>query len=112
MAINPIRREIVPTPGIQLVPHLEDIESLNQRAVLGEPERLEITKLSVSALAHCTDRYSALASGAAVGRGVGPLVVRHSGRTDIEQLSDLAGVRAADRAPPTGLLCSTWHSSP
>ena len=53
-------------------PVLLDIEELNQRARSGE---LDLTKLSFGAAAAAGDRYRLLRSGAALGNGVGPLVV-------------------------------------
>lgn len=53
-------------------PVLLDIEELNQRAHQGE---FDLTKLSVGAFAAVGNRYSLLRSGAALGKGVGPLVV-------------------------------------
>jgi 1,4-dihydroxy-6-naphthoate synthase len=53
-------------------PVLLDIEELNQRAHRGE---FDLTKLSVGAFASVGDRYRLLRSGAALGHGVGPLVV-------------------------------------
>ena len=51
---------------------LLDIEELNRRARKGA---YDLTKLSVGAFAGVGDRYRMLRSGAALGRGVGPLVV-------------------------------------
>lgn len=58
-------------------PVLLDIEELNRRAHTGA---FALTKLSVGAFASVGDRYEMLRSGAALGRGVGPLVVarRHA----------------------------------
>lgn len=67
----------VVVPGVDFVPMLGDIEELNLRAE--GPDPLPITKLSVGALARVCDRYSVLSSGAALGRGVGPLVVAAPG---------------------------------
>ena len=53
-------------------PVLLDIEELNRRAHTGA---FELTKLSVGAFAGVGDRYRMLRSGAALGHGVGPLVV-------------------------------------
>ena len=53
-------------------PVLLDIEELNRRAHHGE---FHLTKLSVGAFAAVGDRYRLLRSGAALGEGVGPLVV-------------------------------------
>ena len=66
-------------------PVLLDIEELNRRAHAGE---LDLTKLSFGAVAGVGDRYRLLRSGAALGRGVGPLVVAR------EKLQ-LAGARIA-----------------
>jgi 1,4-dihydroxy-6-naphthoate synthase len=53
-------------------PVLLDIEELNRRAHDGA---FDLTKLSVGAFAAVGDRYALLRSGAALGKGVGPLVV-------------------------------------
>ena len=53
-------------------PALHDIEELN---VLAREGRYELTKLSFGALAGLRDIYTLLRSGAALGRGCGPLVV-------------------------------------
>jgi len=53
-------------------PVLLDIEELNRRAHEGA---FDLTKLSVGAFAGVGDRYRLLRSGAALGEGVGPLVV-------------------------------------
>jgi len=66
-------------------PVLLDIEELNQRARRGE---LELTKLSFGAFGAVGERYRLLRSGAALGRGVGPLVVAREQRP-------LAGARIA-----------------
>ncbi len=54
------------------IPALHDIEELN---VLAREGRYELTKLSFGALAGLRDSYTLLRSGAALGRGCGPLVV-------------------------------------
>lgn len=61
---------------------LEDVETLNQQARTG---MLDISKLSFAALGHLQDKYGLLRSGAALGRGCGPLVVARPG-TKITQL--------------------------
>ncbi len=58
-------------------PVLRDIEELNRRAHAGE---LDLTKLSVGAFAGVGERYRLLRSGAALGHGVGPLVVAREPR--------------------------------
>lgn len=53
-------------------PYLEDVETLNSWAMKG---RLDVTKLSFHALGHVLDEYCVLATGSALGRGCGPLLV-------------------------------------
>jgi 1,4-dihydroxy-6-naphthoate synthase len=57
---------------VRITPVMADIEELNRRAHGGE---LPLTKLSFGALAQLRDTYEPLRAGAALGRGVGPLVV-------------------------------------
>jgi 1,4-dihydroxy-6-naphthoate synthase len=58
--------------SLSIRPVLLDIEELNRRAHDGA---FDLTKLSVGAFAAVGDRYALLRSGAALGKGVGPLVV-------------------------------------
>lgn len=53
-------------------PFLEDVETLNEWAL---ESKLDVTKLSFSALGHVLDDYVMLTAGAALGRGCGPLLV-------------------------------------
>lgn len=70
-AFHALVHGLVPAP-FEVEPVLLDIEELNRRAGGAE---LELTKLSFGAAAAAGDRYRLLRSGAALGRGVGPLVV-------------------------------------
>ena len=55
---------------------LQDIETLNQRALRGE---LDVTAVSIHAYAYLTDRYTLLPHGASMGDRYGPrLVARHA----------------------------------
>jgi 5,8-dihydroxy-2-naphthoate synthase len=60
------------TGGLRFVHQLEDIETLNQRALRGE---LEVSAVSIHALAYLADRYALLASGASMGDQYGPTLV-------------------------------------
>jgi 1,4-dihydroxy-6-naphthoate synthase len=51
---------------------LEDIQSLNQRAMRGE---YELTAISYHAYPYVADKYMLMASGSSVGDGYGPMVV-------------------------------------
>ena len=62
----------VSIPGYKVVHHLEDIQSLNERAFKSE---FEITAVSAHAYAHLMDKYWVLRCGASVGRGYGPILV-------------------------------------
>ncbi|RUM41782.1 MAG: 1,4-dihydroxy-6-naphthoate synthase [Desulfobulbus sp.] len=67
----------IPLHNLQLsVPVLDDVETLNTWALSA---KLDITKLSFHALGHVRDSYSMLSSGAALGRGCGPLLVARNG---------------------------------
>lgn len=63
---------------VRVTPVLLDIEELNRRAHDGA---FEFTKLSVGAFASVGNRYRLLRSGAALGHGVGPLVVTREPRS-------------------------------
>ncbi|HSO19826.1 MAG TPA: 1,4-dihydroxy-6-naphthoate synthase [Desulfosarcina sp.] len=63
---------------------LADVETLNQAA---RTETFDISKLSFAAIGHLQDRYGLLRSGAALGRGCGPLIVARKGF----RLADLDG---------------------
>ncbi|MGE3844353.1 MAG: 1,4-dihydroxy-6-naphthoate synthase [Vicinamibacterales bacterium] len=75
-AFHALVKGLVPVP-CPVRPVLLDIEELNRRAVTGE---FDLTKLSIGALATVGPRYRLLRSGAALGRGVGPLVVAREAR--------------------------------
>ena len=70
-AFHALAHGLVDAP-FRVRPVLLDIEELNRRAHHGE---FDLTKLSVGAFAAVGDRYRLLRSGAALGHGVGPLVV-------------------------------------
>jgi 1,4-dihydroxy-6-naphthoate synthase len=72
------------TGGLRFVHQLEDIETLNQRALRGE---LEVSAVSIHAFAHLTDRYALLASGSSMGDRYGPTLVARNPLS----LNDLKG---------------------
>lgn len=75
---------------------LADIEELNRRATGPEASRLDVTKLSVPALAAVTGDYAVLDAGSALGFGCGPLVLRRSD----DPRATLADMRSARVAIP------------
>jgi 1,4-dihydroxy-6-naphthoate synthase len=61
---------------------LQDIETLNRRAMRGE---LEVSAVSIHAYAHLLDKYALLPSGCSMGDRYGPMVVAR-GPLTVEQL--------------------------
>lgn len=64
----------IDTEGLTFVPVIEDVESLNKKAL---DAQLDITKLSYHAFAHLTHLYKLLNAGSALGFGVGPLLIKN-----------------------------------
>src|SRR5688500_7595950 len=62
----------IDTGDIRYVHELQDIETLNQRAMRGE---LEVTAVSIHAYAYLSDRYALLPHGASMGDKYGPRLV-------------------------------------
>jgi 1,4-dihydroxy-6-naphthoate synthase len=62
----------VGAPGLEFMHVLEDIQSLNQRALRGE---YEVSAVSFHAYAYLAHRYALLPHGASMGDGYGPMVV-------------------------------------
>ena len=58
--------------GYQFEHRLEDIQTLNERALRGE---LDISAISIHAYAYVSDRYALLPCGASMGDGYGPMLV-------------------------------------
>src|SRR5678809_1260403 len=87
----------IDTQGLTYVHELQDIETLNGRAMRGE---LEVTAVSIHAYAYLTDRYMLLPHGASMGDQYGPRLVARTART----LDDLSGARIA----VPGLMTSAY----
>src|SRR5579862_4309140 len=62
----------IDTPGFDFEPVLEDVETLNKWALQG---KLDMTKISFGVLPLLSGKYELLDSGAALGKGVGPLLI-------------------------------------
>ena len=74
--------------GFEIEQVLQDIESLNQRALRGD---LEVTAISAGAYPGLADQYRIMACGASVGRNYGPIVIS----TSKLRAGDLAGKTVA-----------------
>jgi 1,4-dihydroxy-6-naphthoate synthase len=62
----------IPTGNLKFVHELQDIETLNRRALKGE---LEVTAVSIHAYSFLLDRYALLPTGCSMGDKYGPMVV-------------------------------------
>lgn len=78
----------IDTDGLEYVHELQDIETLNQRALRGE---LEVSAVSIHAYAYLADRYALLPHGSSMGDRYGPRIVAREPRTR----DGLAGTRVA-----------------
>jgi 1,4-dihydroxy-6-naphthoate synthase len=76
------------TGDLEFRHELQDIETLNRRALRGE---LEVTAVSIHAYAHLLDKYALLPSGCSMGDKYGPMVVSRQRMT----VRDLRGTRIA-----------------
>lgn len=84
----------IDTEGLTYVHELQDIETLNQRALRGE---LEVTAVSIHAYAYLSDRYALLPHGASMGDRYGPRLVA---KTPMSR-ADIKGKRIAIPGPLT-----------
>src|SRR5688500_17197436 len=75
----------IDTGDLQFQHQLQDIETLNRRALRGE---LEVTAVSLHAYAHLLDKYALLPSGCSMGDRYGPMVVARRGLT-VDQLKSV-----------------------
>ena len=67
-----------PTPGYHFVHELQDIETLNHRAMNQE---LEVSAVSIHAFPDISEHYSLMNCGASMGEGYGPMIVCKEGVT-------------------------------
>ncbi|MBI4548263.1 MAG: ABC transporter substrate-binding protein [Ignavibacteriae bacterium] len=80
--------------GIRIEHFLEDIQSLNQRAMKAE---LEVTAISAHAFPFVADKYCIMRTGASMGEGYGPVIISRK----YETLSELKGKIVATPGPLT-----------
>ena len=84
----------IDTGNLRYVHELQDIESLNQRALKAE---LEVTAVSIHAYAYLTDRYALLPHGSSMGDRYGPRLVARAPMSR----ADVRGKRIAIPGPLT-----------
>ncbi len=83
--------------GVRIEHMLEDIQSLNERAMRAE---LEVTAISAHAFPYVADKYWIMATGASMGEGYGPVIVSKKWKT-------LAELRGKTVATPGKLTTAT-----
>jgi 1,4-dihydroxy-6-naphthoate synthase len=76
-----LAKGLIPTHGFVLQHILQDIQTLNERAIRGE---LDISAISIHAYAYVCDEYALLPTGASMGDGYGPMVVARQPFTNEE----------------------------
>jgi 1,4-dihydroxy-6-naphthoate synthase len=82
-------KQTIPMRGFQVDHVIEDIESLNQRAL--KNAELEVTAVSCHAYAYLADKYYVMRSGCSMGDKYGPILVRKKGQGG----SDIKGKKIA-----------------
>src|SRR5437870_745242 len=74
--------------GIQIEHHLEDIQSLNLRALKGD---LEVTAISAHAFPYIADKYWIMRTGASMGEGYGPVIISRKYTSLVELEGKIVG---------------------
>ncbi len=80
--------------GITIEHQLEDIQSLNERAMKAE---LEVTAISAHAFPYVADKYWIMKTGASMGEGYGPVIISRKYKT----LDELKGKTVGTPGPLT-----------
>ena len=81
-----LAKGLIPTEPFEIIHVIEDIETLNKRALNAE---LEVTAISVHAYAYVHEDYALMPCGASIGDNYGPLIVSK------EPIESLTGKRIA-----------------
>jgi 1,4-dihydroxy-6-naphthoate synthase len=81
--------------GYRFEHHLQDIQTLNERALRGE---LHISAISIHAYAYVADKYALLPCGASMGDGYGPIVIQKRRTSNIEHRTSNEDLRESLRS--------------
>ena len=81
--------------GYRFEHRLEDIQTLNERALRGE---LHISAISIHAYAYVADKYALLPCGASMGDGYGPIIIRKRRTSNIERRTSDESLAFAESA--------------
>lgn len=97
-----------PTPGYVFVHELQDIETLNHRAMNSE---LEVSAVSIHAFPDIADRYALMNCGASMGEGYGPMIIAKPGVTEGEARASPIAVPGLKTSAYLGLRLA-WGDVP
>jgi 1,4-dihydroxy-6-naphthoate synthase len=89
-----------PTPGYRFVHELQDIETLNHRAM---NQDLEVSAVSIHAYPEIAEHYALMNCGASMGEGYGPMVVTMSGVSEEDARSNVIAVPGMKTSAYLGL---------
>jgi len=89
-----------PTPGYNFVHELQDIETLNHRAMNQE---LEVSAVSIHAFPDIAENYALMNCGASMGEGYGPMIVAKEGLSVAEAQSSIIAVPGLKTSAYLGL---------
>lgn len=92
----------IDTEGLEFEVLLEDVETLNKKALKGE---LDITKLSYHAYAYALQNYILLRSGSALGFNCGPLLIQDA-RCAMQDLNSNSKIAIPGKLTTANLLLS------
>jgi 1,4-dihydroxy-6-naphthoate synthase len=96
----------VTIPGYEIDHVLDDIQSLNVRAMVGE---LPVTAISAHAFPYLSDKYWIMRTGASMGEGYGPIIVSKK-YNSIEELRSAKGTIAQPgKLTTANLLLRSWY---
>ena len=92
-----------PTPGYKFVHELQDIETLNHRAINKE---LEVSAVSIHAFPDIAENYALMNCGASMGEGYGPMIVAKKGVSEEDAKSSPIAVPGMKTSAYLGIrLC-------
>ena len=89
-----------PTPGSNFVHELQDIETLNHRAM---NQDLEVSAVSIHAYPDIADHYALMNCGASMGEGYGPMIVCKEGVSEEEARNNVIAVPGLKTSAYLGL---------
>ena len=91
---------LINTPGYSFIHELQDIETLNHRAMNNE---LEVSAISIHSFPEVSQEYALMNCGASMGEGYGPMVVALEGKTLNDVKSGLIAVPGLKTSAYLGL---------